>query len=520
MANSQEVRFKISGDTTGLASEFNKTVPLAEAAGRRVEAAFRKASQVKQNLTPGQAKAADREYADAVKRVALEQRLADAKRKRLFDEANTLGKIRIIESELVQLERQRDSAAAGTTKQLQAQLSIEERKSTLLRLNQQQAKEASRNTSTPGARGGDSDGGTQGVFSGANIFRAVGGAIAAGLQRVIAWNESRVRVDEAKASAAAVSTDSMRETIAQIGGLNAQLQQGQGRVKDLKREQEFYASRASFLSEGAQGAVSYLAPEELTKAQEKVAQIGAMIQQQGDQNQLTQRELNRQNQLLNSQENTVGRINAARRQGRLNEMTLAEIELDRLKYVEKIERAYGTPERARAAGIAVQEQKGVAQGARMAMLLVQQNANTQLTQQVAQGRTFRNGRPRPRSEAERLADRAESQRQQAQNIAVTGSGALGPRDAMESPWDRRYGRAIAERNRRTAATQTGTVGSLIGGAIRDEATVAGRLARSTGTLAANPNEQNLAGIKPEIVKSNTLLSAIKDSLTVVAVEMK
>lgn len=515
MGLSQEVRFKIGGDTTGLAASFRQSESLAQASGRKMEEAFQKASRVRQRLSPSEGRAADREFKAATDRVTAERNLAAFRKKQQFEEANTAGKIRIVTNELADLARRRASAESGSTKQLETQLAIEERMVSLRKLQRQQA---AQNLAGMPSDGGDGRGGERtemrrsGMIGfGQLAFRAIGGMIAGALERINNFNQSRVRVAQAQEESGAAGLTSLRQRFATIGGLRGQLRQGEASLKDLESQRALEQQRIEFLSGGgdavrkrlpvgaeisgdvaseivaaeARKAANLLDPTELTKSEEAVARLNGEIQSQHDTNKLTAREIERQKLLYDANLQAVNSINRARERGRANEVQMARIETTRLTGVQYAERAFGTPEAARQAGLEIERARGEEAAAEQRMAQRRREVNRDLTGQAAEGRTFRDGRTRPRSETERLAQRAQQFRQTARDRALTGAG--------------------------------GDVPMFMDAARRDEASVASRLGAATAGVQKQ-DVSDSSSIKAEISRSNELLQAIADSLKDVDIE--
>lgn len=522
MGLSQEVRFKIGGDTTNLAASFRQSESLAQASGRKMEEAFQKAARVRQHLTPREARAADREYKTAVERVNAERNLAAFRKKAQFEEANTAGKIRIVTNELADLARRRANAEAGSTKQLGLQLAIEERMVALRKLQRQQ--QAANLVGTPSAAESAASGADQGrsglLSFGQLAFRAIGGAIAGVLGSLGAFQQSRIKLAQAQEESGAAGLGSLRARFAAIGGLQGQLTQGRGTLKDLENKRLIEQQRVEFLKTPAQMAGMAANQmfgdgfEPLIKAEEAVQNLNAEIQKQHDANALIERDLNKQRAIreamlsreklpltpgagvfggvrniggvgVGKEIGSVPETAAAARGGQLNDVTRARIERDRLRKVRDAERRFGTPESARAAYIALRQSENDLAQSRQAMGQRQRDVMRDLTGQAAEGRTFRDGRARPRSETERIAQRAQQFRQTARDRVLTGAGDDAPM-FMEA-------------------------------AMRDERNVAARLSGETAGVRKQ-DVSDASGIKSEVSRSNELLQSIADALKQVDVE--
>jgi len=459
---SNEVRFKIGGDTSPLRASFVQATAMAETAGKAMEKSLSR-----------------------IDKVTSSRGLLEFRRKVAFEEANTVGKIKITTERLAALSYQISRAETGTTRQKKLQLDFDKERAKLAILRKQQASDNLGAGTAAGAAAGEESQGRSGLGIGQLAFRAIGGAIAFGLQRVIAYNESRVRVSDAQGAGNAEGLASLRSRFATVGGLRGQLTQGQGTLKDLERQKQFEEQRRNFLTTGAQGAVSLVAPEELEKSETAIAKLNGEIQKQHDANALIERDLNRQTRHYNAEKTSVEQINDLRSKGLASETKLADVEAFRLKRITIAEEKFGTPESAREARLAEEKHRGVTDLAQQQLRQRLLDVNQDLTGQAAEGRTFANGRARPLSETERLARRAQQFRERARRGILTGAG--------------------------------GDAGRFIDSAIGDEATVANRLSAASAGVTPK-NVADATSIKPEIVRSNQLLESIKNSLAPVDVD--
>ncbi len=171
----------------------------------------------------------------------------------------------------------------------------------------------------------------------------------------------------------------------------------------------------------------------------------------------------------------------------MSEIKKEQIELKRLQGVLRAEINYGGAgsEASRDARVAVEAQRVKVDQSRQAARQRLLEVNQDLTGQATEGRSFRDGARRPLSESERIARRAQMFRTRAQNAILTGASGEAPH--------------------------------LLQSAIRDEATVAGRLSRASSKVKPL-DVGDSSGIKPELLRSNQLLEAIKKSLEVVNVD--
>lgn len=502
MGASQEVRFKIGGDTASLERSFARLPAMAEAAGRKAEKAFK---------IPRKPKDYNR----------AESALADFRAKRDFNEASTVGKIKILTGELNDLALAHSTTQKNTAKYLKEQLAIEQKLVSLRKLQKTAQGERAAGVDMPAeeAKPSTPPAGT-GLGFGALLVRGIAAAVGFGIERITAWNASRVAVDNAKAQSSQVGLDSLRGTFATIGGTRGQLTQGYGALKDLERQRDFSQSRADFLSSGAQGAVSHLSPGELQKAEEETARLNGEIQRQHNANQIIERDLQRQQALRTAQFSFATKSTGKITRGPNGRVDLGSIEIDtknpigaipeterakvkgsytalqaiiiegrRLVKVALAEKNFGTPDSAAEAGLAVERQRNEGRSAVRELQRRQQDIAQQLTAQAAEGgRTFGNGQARPRSETERLAQRAERYRQRARDAVLTGA------------------RSDAARFTTSARTT--------------EAGVLERLSQASSLIPKQRGIEDSSAVAVKLENTNTLLTSIKDSLSSVTVESR
>lgn len=493
-----EVRFKIGGDVTQLERSFSRAERVAERSGQRMEATMRKAMNRMRGPGEGDDDLKRRMAADAAieRRQEVLYRIAQQRKKITWDEASTVGRIKIVTNDLAMLARRRAKEEEGSVGALKLQLQIEEKMATLRRLRQTQAKanlaQSGTGTATPDA----GDGGWMGrmkVSLQSLIVRAVGGAITMGLGGLLGRQRAQQQIADAQVDSTGAALGSMREKFAAIGGLRGQLSQGQARSKDLARDLQTARDREKFLTDGAlmQG-IDFLtkmglAPDELTKTQEKIQQINAEIQRQGDANDLVSRELKRQTESYDNQINSIQTVQVLREKGLATEAKLREVEADRLDNQLRIERKYGTPESVRAVEAQRAENQNATIQARIEMQQRRRDVNQQLATDAAEGRTFANGQRRPRSEAERLAQRAAQYRERARNLVLT--------------------------NGRSGSTGAG---DFIAAAMRDEASVGERFSAASRGVPRD-RTSDASSLKPDVLKAFQILSSIDQSLRVVEV---
>lgn len=462
MGASQEVKFKIGGDTASLERSFSKLPAMAEAAGRKAENAFQRAS-----------------------RYSAGAKLSAFREKQQYDDAGTVGKIKQTTGQLADLAYARARSEKGSAEYLKIQLEIEQRLVNLRKLQRTAQRERADAVDLPDNRPPPpvpEKPEKQSNF-GALAFRVIGTAVAYGLERVIAWNASRVRVANAQEEGGAAGLQSLRSTFAARRGKLGELEQGEGTLRDLQSRRDYEQQRASELRLGLQGGVSAIAPEELTKSEEAVARLNGEIQKQHNANQQIQRDLEQQAANLSAQDELQTNIAAMKAEGHYSDVAGTRAEADRLEalYQADIEakRLFQDTPEANKRFLEVAAANNDANSAERALQRRQVDTNEALTQDAAGGRTFQNGARRPRSEAERLAERAERFRQRSRDAVLTGNS---------------------------------DSGRLLDLARTEEGNVANRLAANANGKAPKGIE-DATSLKPELATANKLLEAIKESLS-------
>ncbi len=468
MGASQEVKFKIGGDTASLERSFAKLPAMAEAAGRKAETAFQRAS-----------------------RYSAGAKLSAFREKQQYDDASTVGKIKQTTGQLADLAYARARSEKGSAEYLKIQLEIEQRLVNLRKLQRTAQKERADSVNLPENKPAPEvvpERQEKQSNFGAMAFRVIGTAVAYGLERVIAWNASRVRVANAQEEGGAAGLQSLRSTFAARRGKLGELEQGQGALRDLQNRRDYEAQRAASLRSGLQGAVSAVAPEELEKSEAAVGKLNGEIQTQHNLNQLIERDLHQQAANLTAQDELQTNIAAMKAEGRYSDVAGARAEADRLESLYQVDlqdkRLFQDTPEGNKRFLEVAAANNEANSAERGLQRRQVDVNEALTQDAAGGRTFQNGARRPRSEAERLAERAERFRQRARDAVLTGNS---------------------------------DSGRLLDLARNEEGNVANRLAANANGKAPKGTE-DATTLKPELVTANKLLEAIKNSLTSTKVE--
>lgn len=438
MGFSQEIRFKIGGDMSSLKKSFADVESTAERAGRKLEAAI--AKRIPKGAQPGSAQAAFWGPTPA---------------------------------ELARLERYKKIAEAERAAR---------------------AKAAARGARTRGSdyNEGDKEDAPR-RLSASTVFRGIGSIIAAALRGAIGYQRAGIQIAGAQESSTSSALASTQARFAAIGGLQGQLDQGKRSSKNLQGDKQFYEDRKKFLSTGvlAKG-VDFLTKmglgtDELTKVEIKLQEINADIQKQGDSNDLVQRELNRQTETYENQIDAIQQINRLQLNGAANAKAIAAVELRAAKFQLGTEQAHGTPQSQQAAKIAVTQAEGKLNAARVQALARVYDVNSELTGQVREGRTFRNGRQKPLSETERIAQRAAQYQERARQMAIAGG-----------------------RSQLSKDTVTG-IGFYTGKVRRDEQAVADRLNQATTGATQTPTV-DASSIGVQLTKANQLLNGIYGAL--------
>lgn len=481
MAFSQGIRFTISADSTKIRSEFGKVEQMAQATGQKIDQALKA-----QN--------------------AAVQSLANTRVRNEYAQANTIGKIRVVTQQLRTDAQAMAKMEQGSVTWLKAKERIESNLVHLrgLQLKAQKEQVALMKSPVTSAAGGGAppaEGPNAGGLAalGSGLFKRVtwlgAGALFSGLLNSFrGFFQGRAEVAGAQAEATGAGLASTRQRFARMGGLQGQLRQGTASLKDLERDRVEAQKLVDSLQEGIMmKGLSLLHPEtrqQLIEAEKKVESIKGKIQEQHDTNALTKRDLDRETALYHTELITIQNINRARLHGSASQKRiLLEQEAEARNKVE-IEKAFGTPEGVFSANKHLESVRGELQGARQQILQRSLDVPQEFAGQVAQGRSFRNGRQRPRSELERVADRAAQFRERARALAITD-----PR-----------------------GTGTGQgINFLVRGAQRSEQQIADRLSQATeGAPKVQAGDDST--IKPELIHANQLLTGILKALQEVDIQ--
>jgi hypothetical protein len=447
---SQEIRFKIGGDSSSIQKTFDSLPAMAERAGRKVDKAMGTFSGAR----------------------GMREKLEKFRAELEYKQSNTLGKISLVTASLRGAEEARNKFAKGTTQHYQAQLDILKNQAQLKDLNEQHAGETK-----------DAGGGGQKTNWRQVIGAGIGSAVAWALGRAIANQQAGIEFAGAQQQSRQAGIDSLTSRFSAIGGLQGQLHQGQRKEADLEVQKKFAQSRANELSTGLQGAVSMIAPEELTKSKVLVEQLNAEIQKQHDLNALTARDLRRQSNEYNYQKYLLeSTIYFQQNHGSALDIAKSKAAgmRDRNTFMAAHPADY-TKQETNQARLEFQSAMNDVVLLSKEMQARAKSVKQELTQDASGGRTFRNGAPRPLSESERLARRAISRRQAEHDAVLTG--------------------------------QAARAGQMQSAAMADENTVAKRLMKGSSAIVPTASG-DFTQLASKIENSNTLLTAIKDSLEV------
>jgi len=467
MAFGNEIRFKIGGDSSSLEKTFASLPAKAEAAGRKASAAFARTQQTADKL----ALSIDKE-----------------RESRRYGEASTLERIKRTTTQLRDLTQERDTYTRRSVPWLQKQLEIEEKTTRLRQLQKQaQSDRVAGDSPDVGTSGGRS--GITGRFLSGRIGGALStlayGALAAIPTAIMTYFQRGAAQAEAQADVTGAGLSGLRGTLGTIGGLGGQLKQTQKERSDLSTDIQNQQGLLKSLTEGpfaeAQNMVNpawiALVDAQRQKLEDMTKQADAL----GQRETIITRELDRQNDALNTQVKTANAVWAIelRRGSALDKArAMQKIEEDKYRKMKENPSRY-TPEELRQQEHVMRQAAQTTFLTQAALAARRREVVGELTSQAAVGRTFSNGASRPLSETERIARRAQRYRQLQRDSVLTGASQEAAR-----------GQRLAE---------------------GDEETVAGRLSRGSSQIV-NRGAGDLTALKAEIVNSNALLKSIDSSL--------
>ncbi|HEY1107935.1 MAG TPA: hypothetical protein VGE76_04860, partial [Opitutaceae bacterium] len=476
----------------------------------------------------------------------------------------------MLQGDLVQLAKQRDSLAKGSTERLRVEREIVERSAAF---RQQRGRvQMERVAQIPLPQVEEAATGFAATFRkvfsrkfsfGDVLKDSLRGFGVAGAGAIVSSVADLFQRRAERASAVAGTTgaglDNLRATLATIGGLNRELSLGQREFRDLNTDIAMTKAAIADLTEGGSAAIEFINPfwrqqvdvlngqlDELQRKQNAIGQRNTLltreVQYQADLYKLETAEIAKQAQLASegaSEEKKAAAVLASMRDRlaaasankrppeeqraitleiKRQEAALAavtrearyrnDVFKDNLWTIktENALQARGATEleRARAGLLAIraqlatarinnrpaeeeraitleyERQRGVVDALTKALKARKGEVEQALTQDAAQGRTFRNGQRRPRSETERLAEGALRQRQQARDATLTGQAQL--------------------------------VRDSLGGARSIEGSVASRLGTASRLVPTDRNAADLSSLRTELVNANQLLTSINSAL--------
>ena len=275
--------------------------------------------------------------------------------------------------------------------------------------------------------------------------------------------------------------ENLKNTIGTLGGLQARTRLAKREFKDLGVQIDITERALKDLEGNPLNLIHPLWQSQVDKLQGELDQLRGKQNAVGNESTVLDRDLKYQNDLYEEQIANVEMLNRARLRG-MTELQIAEKVLLGLEIQLGIAKNNKRPvEEQRAITLEIRRQQGaVAMLAREMRNARAEMAGTVTGQVVSNRRTFANGRPRPRSETERLADRAARERQEATDAIVTGQPQLA-RDRLRS-------------------------------ARRDESSVLSRVARAGRMVAQDQKTMDPALLKQALTDTNAILKRIDQSL--------
>jgi hypothetical protein len=472
MAFSQGVRFTISADSSNVQREFSKMQQMAQTTGKQMDAAFVKAQQ------------------------AVIQSIANQRERIDYARGNTLTKIGVVTKQIRTDEQTMAKLEQGSVTWLKAKERIEGNVAHLKMLQLKSQKEILANTPKPtAASGGATD--PKGALSGLGeglvkrlIWLGAGAAVSGiiGIARSYFSNKAQIAGAQEDSSAAGLASTQAR--FAAVGGLRGQLTQGQTSLRGMTAARDFQQNHINDLKSGISGLTTAVSPESmkiLADAESKLIAMNGELQKQHDTNALIQRDIDQHSASLDGENKKVSELVALNNSRQLSELNISLVERQRLQELydrdvaEKRILKGSVEERSRLLELDKQNLQ-------VLNLMNQAKAKLQSVYQsvsddAAGGRTFSNGTKRPRSETERLAQRAQMFRARARNLIL--EGATG-----------------------------GGAGSSIASARRDEMSAANRLADASSSVGPPDGATDLSSLPAKVENTNSILSAIRASLEV------
>lgn len=491
MAFGSDIKFKLSGDTSSLERSFAKAEQIAERSGRQMEKSMRRGTGGRADGSTGlsqkQGRELDKQYKADVARVNAEKALKQFRRDEAYGEASSVGKMRMLQTELVTLAKARANAENGSTRQLQIQLQIEEKLAQLRRVQRSHQQASVGGGGGGGGSGGGMFGGLKsamsglmGVAGGAMLGNWIGGLVTGQFKR-------ETHNAQVQAGARAEQAQSNYQTAGEMKGGYARVTAIDNQLKSVREQMKDSEDWVKTMTEGM-GKIGDIFitdwQESVDEAKTKIEELKTQEVQLLNTRQLSTREYYLQSTQLGEQESATDKLNRLAKIGKANAMTRATAERQSAEGVETMTNLWGNSEQKATARIAAKAARGKEAQERQAMRQQRLETVQTLAEQAAQGRSFANGMRRPRSETERLAERAARNRERMRGAIVTGA--------------------------------SGEVPFQLDAARKTEASVANRLQAAT-SMVKPPDVSDLTSLKVELKNSNVILKSIDESLKVVDV---
>jgi hypothetical protein len=323
-------------------------------------------------------------------------------------------------------------------------------------------------------------------FSGADAIKGLLGGFGLGGVGAIAgqvtnWFSRSADRAQGSQELSAGNFENMKNTMGTIGGMATRAKMARREFDDLGVQIEMTQRTLKELESNPLNLIHPLWQAQTDKVQAELNQLLGKQNAVGNEFTLLSRDLKYQNDLYENQISSVEILNRARLKGmtdlQIAEKTLLGLEIQ-LGTARINKRA---PEELRAITLEIRRQEGAVASLVRAM----ENARGALAgtvtgQVIGNRRTFPNGAPRPRSETERLADRAARETQQATDAIVTGQPQLA-RDRLRA-------------------------------ADRSESSVLSRVASASRLVTKDQQGNDPATIKGALTDTNTILKRIEGSL--------
>lgn len=281
--------------------------------------------------------------------------------------------------------------------------------------------------------------------------------------------------------------DNLKNTIGVIGGMQARVRLASREFQDLGVQIDITRRTLNELEGNPLNLIHPLWQAQVDKLQGDLNQLVGKQNAVGNEVTILSRDLKYQNDLYENQISSIEVLNRARLKG-MTDLQIAEKTLLGLEIQLGTARNNKRPqEEQRAITLEIRRQQGVVQQ----MVRELRNARSELAgnvtgQVLSNRRTFANGAPRPRTEVERLADRAARERQQATDAIMTGQPQLA-RDSLRA-------------------------------ASRSESAVLSRVSSASRLVAQDKKASDPALLKQALTDTNAILKRIDQSLMTTSVK--